>query len=86
MVLNGTGLITLRRLFHDEIIQFEVSGDRPSIVDMPTMWAHAITNTGPGELMTLFFAHELLDGAHPDTYPEPVRELAPAVGGPWLND
>jgi UDP-2-acetamido-2,6-beta-L-arabino-hexul-4-ose reductase len=73
MVLSGTGEITLRKLFDGEIVRFEVSGERPSIVDMPTMWAHAITNTGSGELMTLFWAHEILDPQSPDTYPERVR-------------
>jgi hypothetical protein len=36
--------------------------------------------------MTLFWANELLDPNQPDTYKESVRELAPAAGGPWLND
>jgi UDP-2-acetamido-2,6-beta-L-arabino-hexul-4-ose reductase len=36
------------------------------------MWAHSIENVGDGELVTLFWAHELFDAAHPDTYPEPV--------------
>jgi UDP-2-acetamido-2,6-beta-L-arabino-hexul-4-ose reductase len=41
------------------------------------MWAHSITNTGPDELVTLFWAHEILRPDDPDTYPEPV-ERAPA--------
>ena len=49
MVLSGTAEIRLRRLFHDEVIRFPVSGDEPAIVDMPTMWAHSITNTGDSE-------------------------------------
>lgn len=45
---------------------------RPAIIDMPTMWVHSITNTGPGELITLFYADEVFDPESPDTYPEEV--------------
>jgi UDP-2-acetamido-2,6-beta-L-arabino-hexul-4-ose reductase len=73
LVLHGTAEIALRRLFDDEIVRFEVSGAEPAIVDMPTMWAHSITNTGAGELTTLFWADELLDPDRPDTYREAVH-------------
>ncbi len=71
-VLRGQADIRLRRLFTGEIVTFSVGGDRPAIIDMPTMWVHSITNTGPDELITLFYADELYDPAHPDTYPEEV--------------
>jgi len=76
LVLRGTAEIALRRLFHDEVIRFEVTGDRPAIVDMPTMWAHSITNTGSDELMTLFWANEILDPQNSDTFPEQVVHAA----------
>ncbi|MGV1004081.1 MAG: NAD-dependent epimerase/dehydratase family protein [Candidatus Nanopelagicales bacterium] len=72
LVLRGQAEIRLRRLFTDEVVTFPVSGDRPAIIDMPTMWAHSITNTGADELITLFYADELFDPARPDTYPEEV--------------
>jgi UDP-2-acetamido-2,6-beta-L-arabino-hexul-4-ose reductase len=82
LVLRGTAEIALRRLFDDEIVRFEVSGDDPAVVDMPTMWAHSITNTGDDELMTMFWANEILDPQRPDTYPEPVQQsVRQAVGG-----
>ncbi|GAA3735652.1 NAD-dependent epimerase/dehydratase family protein [Plantactinospora mayteni] len=85
-VLSGTAEIALRRVGHRDIVRFRVGGDEPVVVDMPTMWAHNITNTGDGELLTLFWANELFDPAYPDTYPEPVRgaaarPAAPAVVG-----
>lgn len=72
LVMRGTGTISLRRLFGEDVVRFNVSGDTPAIVDMPTMWAHSITNTGSTELLTMFWADELLDPEQPDTYPEPV--------------
>lgn len=73
LVLHGTAEIMLRRLFDNAIVRFSVSGERPAMIDMPTMWAHSITNTGSGELMTMFWAHEILNLQNPDTYPEPVQ-------------
>lgn len=72
LVLRGTGLIRLRKLFTDEVVEFPVSGARPAIIDMPTMWVHSITNTGTDELVTLFFADEVFDPLAPDTFPEEV--------------
>lgn len=71
-VLSGRAVIRLRRMLTDEVVDFEVTGDEPSVVDMPTMWAHSIKNVGTEELVTLFWAHELFDPEAPDTYPEPV--------------
>jgi UDP-2-acetamido-2,6-beta-L-arabino-hexul-4-ose reductase len=73
LVLNGSAVITLRRLFYDGVVRFEVSGEHPALIDMPTMWAHAITNTGSGELTTLFWSDEIFDSSHPDTYAERVE-------------
>jgi UDP-2-acetamido-2,6-beta-L-arabino-hexul-4-ose reductase len=73
LVLAGEAEIALRRLFDDKIVRFSVSGARPAIIDMPTLWAHSITNTGSGELMTLFWASEVLDPKDPDTYAHSVR-------------
>jgi UDP-2-acetamido-2,6-beta-L-arabino-hexul-4-ose reductase len=72
VVVRGEAEIKLRRVLHDDVITYRVSGDRPVVVDMPTMWAHNITNVGDGELMTLFWANDLFDPANPDTYSEPV--------------
>ena len=72
MVAENDDDVALRRLFHDDVVRFDVSGAEPAIIDMPTMWAHSITNTGTAALATLFWADELLDPARPDTYPERV--------------
>lgn len=72
LVLRGSGSIRLRKLFTDDVVEFPVTGDRPAIIDMPTMWVHSITNTGDDELVTLFYADEVFDPEYPDTYPEEV--------------
>lgn len=71
-VVSGEAEICLRRLFYNKTICFRVSGRTPGSVDMPTMWVHNIRNVGEGDLVTLFWANQLLDPANPDQYPEPV--------------
>ena len=71
-VLAGTATISLRRLFTDEVFDFEVTGDEPVAIDMPTGWAHKITNTGDGDLYTSFWTNDIFDPGNPDTIPEAV--------------
>lgn len=71
-VLQGRARISLRRLYSDEIVSFELSGDVPGAVDMPTMWSHNITNIGNELLFTSFWTNDLFDPNNPDTIAEEV--------------
>ncbi|WP_309064556.1 polysaccharide biosynthesis C-terminal domain-containing protein [Microbacterium sp.] len=71
-VLSGSGTIALRKLFTDEVIRFHVSGEEPAAVDMPTMWAHNITNSGSETLYTSFWTNDIFDPQNPDTIAEVV--------------
>ncbi|WP_163543774.1 NAD-dependent epimerase/dehydratase family protein [Occultella kanbiaonis] len=77
VVLAGSARISLRRLLSDQVVSFDVSGEVPCAIDMPTMWAHNITNTGESELTTLFWTNELFDPEAPDTHPEKVGPASP---------
>lgn len=81
-VLQGRATIALRKMFTDRVIEFQVSGEYPTAIDMPTGWAHNITNTGTDTLLTQFWSHEVYRAEAPDTFPESVRprptqEIAP---------
>ena len=71
-VLAGEAVISLRRLFTDEVHEFRVNSDEPMSIDMPTLWAHNIENVGDSTLYTSFWANELFDPQNPDTIAEPV--------------
>lgn len=72
VVVGGQARIALRKVLTDEVVAFDVEGAAPVIVDMPTLWAHKITNTGAGELTTMFWTNELFNPEDTDTYPEDV--------------
>lgn len=74
VVVRGEAEIALRRLYHDEVVRFRVSGGQPAFVDMPTMWAHNIRNIGSDDVITVFWADQLLDPDNPDQYPLQVEE------------
>jgi UDP-2-acetamido-2,6-beta-L-arabino-hexul-4-ose reductase len=59
----------LRRLFTREVVTFRVSGDQPVAIDMPTMWAHNLTNIGAAPVTTFFWTNELYHAEDPDTFP-----------------
>lgn len=71
-VLAGHGSIRLRRLFTDKVFEFEVRGDEPVAVDMPTIWTHNITNTGDDVLYTSFWTNDIFNPDDPDTIAERV--------------
>ena len=73
-VVSGQATIALRRMFTDEVVEFDVDGDRPAAVDMPVGWVHNITNTGDDVLITQFWSHELFRPDAPDTFPHPVQQ------------
>ena len=79
-VVKGEAEIALRRLRYDDVVTFRLSGDLPSFVDMPTLWAHNIRNVGDDDLVTVFWSDQLLDREHPDQYPERVSNARRA---PW---
>jgi len=72
VVVKGSAMIRLRRIGTDELIEFQVSGDAPSFVDMPVWYTHNITNIGDDELYTLFWINEFYNPDNPDTYFEEV--------------
>lgn len=73
VVLAGSARIRLRRFLSDEILNLEVSGEMPVAIDMPTMWAHSLTNVGDDVLYTFFWANEMFRESAPDTIPEEVQ-------------
>jgi UDP-2-acetamido-2,6-beta-L-arabino-hexul-4-ose reductase len=76
LVVSGRATIRVRRVLTDEIISFEVSGEKPVAVDMPPLHTHHIVNNGEGEVITYFWASRLFDPADPDTYADPVVKVA----------
>ena len=73
IVVAGHGLIQERKIGTDEVIEFEVSGDKIQAVHMLPGYTHNIINLSDTEnLVTVMWANEIFDSEHPDTFFEPV--------------
>ncbi|MEE1322614.1 MAG: capsular polysaccharide biosynthesis protein CapF, partial [Bacteroidales bacterium] len=73
IVVAGHGLIQERKIGTDEVIEFEVSGDKIEAVHMLPGYTHNIINLSQTEnLVTVMWANESFDPNKPDTFFEVV--------------
>lgn len=73
IVVSGHGLIEERKIGSDEVLQFEVSGEKITAVHMLPGYTHNIINLSDTEdLVTVMWANEQFDSNHPDTFFEKV--------------
>ncbi len=74
IVVSGHGLIQERKIGTNEVLNFEVSGEKIEAVHMLPGYTHNIINLSQTEnLVTVMWANEAFDPAKPDTYGEPVE-------------
>ena len=73
IVVAGHGLIQERKIGTDEVIEFEVSGDKIEAIHMLPGYTHNIINLSETEnLVTVMWANESFDPNKPDTFFEEV--------------
>ncbi|MCI7643396.1 MAG: NAD-dependent epimerase/dehydratase family protein [Lentisphaeria bacterium] len=73
IVVSGHGLIQLRKIGSDEVMNFEVSGAKIEAIHMLPGYTHNIINLSETEdLVTVMWANEPFDLNHPDTFGEKV--------------
>ena len=74
VVVSGHGLIQLRKIGTEEVVNFEVSGDKIEVIEMIPGYTHNIINLSDTEdLVTFMWANEAFDPDRPDTYFEKVE-------------
>lgn len=73
IVVSGHGLIEERKVGTDEVLRFEVSGDKIEAIHMLPGYTHNIINLSETEnLVTVMWANESFDPNKPDTFFEEV--------------
>ena len=74
IVVSGHGLIQMRKEGTEDVIEYEVSGDRMQSVIMLPGYTHNIINlSDTQDLVTVMYANEIFNPEHPDTYSDPVE-------------
>ena len=75
IVVSGKGRIEERKIGTDEVISFDVSGDKIEAIHMLPGYTHNIINLSDTEdLVTVMWANESFDPSHPDTFGEKVHK------------
>lgn len=75
IVVSGHGLIQQRKEGTDEVLNFEVSGDKIQSVIMLPGYTHNIINlSDTQDLVTVMYCNEIFDANRPDTYFDPVEK------------
>ena len=75
IVVSGRGLIQMRKEGSDEVIEYEVSGDRIQSVIMLPGYTHNIINLSQTEdLVTVMYSNEVFNPERPDTYFDKVEK------------
>lgn len=75
IVVSGHGLIQLRKEGTDEVLNYEVSGDKIQSVIMLPGYTHNIINlSDTQDLVTVMYCNEIFDPTRPDTFFDPVEE------------
>ncbi len=72
LVLQGEAVIRLRHVLGKDVVEIHVQGEEYRVVDIPPGYTHSIRNIGSTDLITLFWADEVFDPDHPDTFYEEV--------------
>ena len=73
-MVAGHGLIQLRKIGSEEVLNFEVRGEKIEAIHMLPGYTHNIINLSETEdLVTVMWANESFDPAHPDTFFEVVQ-------------
>ena len=75
VVVSGHGLIQLRKEGTNEVLSFDVSGDKMQSVIMLPGYTHNIINLSKTEnLVTVMYSNEIFDASKPDTFYDPVEK------------
>ena len=73
IVVSGHALIQERKIGTDEVIEYEVSGEKMEAYQMLPGYTHNLINLSDTEdLVTIVWANESFDPEHPDTFYEKV--------------
>ncbi|SHH59684.1 UDP-2-acetamido-2,6-beta-L-arabino-hexul-4-ose reductase [Sporobacter termitidis DSM 10068] len=74
LVVSGTGHILFRRLDDESLTVYQVSGENPTVIDVPPGYVHAVMNTGVVDLIMVIWANQIFDPQNPDTFKAGIDE------------
>lgn len=68
LVVSGKGVVRLKNLNSNDLMEFFVNGDNFEVIDIPVGYVHNIENLGDSDMITLMWANEIFNPEKADTY------------------
>lgn len=68
LVVSGKGVIRLRKIDTNNVIEYFVSGEKLEVIDIPVGYTHNIENLSKDDMVTIMWANEPFDKNNPDTF------------------
>jgi len=68
LVVSGSGVIRLRNIYCDKILEYFVTDEKMEVVDIPAGYTHNIENLGKTDMVTIMWVNESFNKDKPDTY------------------
>ncbi|OGL46726.1 MAG: hypothetical protein A2W05_07800 [Candidatus Schekmanbacteria bacterium RBG_16_38_10] len=71
-IIKGEAVVRLRRIGTEKVIEYFISKNEPTFIEIPVFHAHNIENIGKEDLYTLIWSNELFNPDDADTFFEKV--------------
>lgn len=68
VVVSGEGIIRFRKPDSNNVIEYQVSGNKIEVLDIPVGYTHNIENIGDNDMVTIMWVNEPFNPNQPDTY------------------
>jgi UDP-2-acetamido-2,6-beta-L-arabino-hexul-4-ose reductase len=68
IIIKGVAQVKFNKLDSNEVETFIINSEDDSIIDIPVLKSHNLTNIGSEELICAFWTNEIFDEKNPDTY------------------
>lgn len=67
-ILKGTANVSMRKLGTSKVISYIIEETNNTVIDIPILYTHNITNIGDSDLICVFWTNEIFNIEIPDTY------------------
>jgi UDP-2-acetamido-2,6-beta-L-arabino-hexul-4-ose reductase len=74
LVISGNARFKFRHMLTCEVVEIDVCGAEPEVVETIPGWVHNITNIGSAEIIVVLWANEIFNKIKPDTIWQKVEK------------
>jgi len=73
LIVSGKGVLHFQQIGGGPVLDYPVSAERPTVVEIPPGYIHSVENTGTSDMAMVIWSSQVFDPVHPDTYPALIQ-------------